>query len=445
MPPADGIGTHQKALSINLDPLIFGSFAEIGAGQEVARWFLTVGGASGTVAKSISAYDKEVSDDLYGAGTRYVSQQRLESMLETEWKQMLAELRTSRGDRTRFFSFVDTISARNFSGTNESHGWVGVRFQLQPGGPASDVILHVNLQDPANLLQQEAVGILGVNLIHAVFHSLGSPEEFLAGVFKNLGLQRMEIDLVELRGPAFETWDRRKLHTSLVTDGYAEAVMFGADGRLVAPTEQLYKKLLVLAPGGFETVNDLYGRLLNTTLEQLPKEDVEKSKGSLGLFCLSSAATGQQEQPALPEHMLHRVDELARLGNGILLFRARELYTMSAYVSRYTKSQVHFAVGLSVLVKALHDRYNDLAGSLLEGLARLFTYNVRLSVHPMPVEAIKQSLDALGAKDWKYTVTNDLVHAEGLEPAEPLNHLYRFLMRSGLILSVHSGREPGPS
>src|SRR5215831_3123579 len=188
MSTSEKIGTHQKALSLNLDPTIFGSFAEIGAGQEVARWFLRVGGASGTVAKSISAYDKEVSDDLYGVGTRYVSKQRLQAMLNTEWEQLLGQLHASRGADTKFFSFVDTISARNYSGTNDCHGWVGLRFLRQPGGPIHDVILHVNLRDPTNLQQQEAVGILGVNLIHAVHHALRSAEEFLARVFDDLGL-----------------------------------------------------------------------------------------------------------------------------------------------------------------------------------------------------------------------------------------------------------------
>src|ERR1700758_5537482 len=188
MATQEKIGTHQKALTINLDAAAFGSFAEIGAGQEVARWFLTVGGASGTVAKTISAYDKEVSDDLYGRGTRYVSQPRLEAMMESEWNQLLTELQASRGATTRFFTFVDTISARNFAGTNECHGWVGLRFQQALGGPVSDVILHINLQDPTNLQQQEAVGILGVNLIYAAGHRLDSPESFLAGLFEDLSL-----------------------------------------------------------------------------------------------------------------------------------------------------------------------------------------------------------------------------------------------------------------
>src|SRR5215510_11471695 len=157
MPSTEKLDTHQKALTLNLDPSTFGSFAEIGAGQEVARWFLIVGGASGTVAKTISAYDKEVSDDLYGSGSRYVSRQRLEAMLDNEWAQLLAQLERTRGSHTRFFSFVDTVSARNYGGTNDPHGWIGLRFQLQPGGPSSDILLHVNMRDPSNVLQQEAV------------------------------------------------------------------------------------------------------------------------------------------------------------------------------------------------------------------------------------------------------------------------------------------------
>jgi hypothetical protein len=164
MPPTEKPDTHQKALALNLDPSKFGSFAEIGAGQAVARWFLAVGAASGTVAKTISAYDKEVSDDLYGSGVRYVSRERLEAMLDSEWNQLLKQLQKTRGSQTRFFSFVDTVAARNYAGTNEPHGWVGLRFQLQPEGQPNDIVLHINMRDSSNLLQQQAIGILGVNL-----------------------------------------------------------------------------------------------------------------------------------------------------------------------------------------------------------------------------------------------------------------------------------------
>ena len=179
MPSTEKLDTHRKALSLNLDTSKFGSFAEIGAGQEVARWFLVVGGASGTVAKSVSAYDKEVSDSLYGTGSRYVSKQRLESMLETEWDQLLRQLDKTRGPETRFFSFVDTVSARNYAGTNDSHGWVGLRFQSHHGEESSDIILHINMRDSSNVLQQEAIGILGVNLIYAAFYQLQTKSRFL--------------------------------------------------------------------------------------------------------------------------------------------------------------------------------------------------------------------------------------------------------------------------
>src|SRR6202790_5174838 len=165
-------------------------------GQEVARWFLLVGGASGTVAKTISAYDKEVSDDLYGSGSRYVSKQRLQAMLDNEWTQLLAQLTKSRGSQTRFFCFVDTVSARNFAGTNDSHGWIGLRFQLQPGGPRNDVLLHVNLRDPSNVLQQQAIGILGVNLIYAAFYEVQIKESFLEGLAQDVVAERIEIDYV---------------------------------------------------------------------------------------------------------------------------------------------------------------------------------------------------------------------------------------------------------
>jgi len=182
MPSLEKNDTHHKALTLNLDPSTFGSFAEIGAGQEVARWFLFVGGASGTVAKTISAYDKEVSDVLYGAGSRYVSRQRLEAMLENEWGQLLTQVERTRGSETRFFSFVDTVSARNYAGTNDSHGWIGLRFQSQPCGPPNDIVLHINMRDPSNVLQQEAIGALGVNLIYAAFYQLTTRESFFASL-----------------------------------------------------------------------------------------------------------------------------------------------------------------------------------------------------------------------------------------------------------------------
>jgi hypothetical protein len=219
MPSPEKIDTHHKALTLNLDPSTFGSFAEIGAGQEVARWFLIVGGASGTVAKTISAYDKEVSDDLYGSGSRYVSRQRLEAMLESEWAQLLAQLERTRGSQTRFFSFVDTVSARNYAGTNDPHGWIGLRFQSQPGGPPNDTLLHINMRDPSNVLQQEAIGILGVNLIYAAFYQLQTMESLFDGLAQDVARERIEVDFVIFAAPPSPTGIApRSSHTSCRQD-----------------------------------------------------------------------------------------------------------------------------------------------------------------------------------------------------------------------------------
>src|SRR3984957_7545665 len=261
MASMERLNTHQKALRINLDPTSYGSFAEIGPGQEVVRWFLVVGGASGTVAKSISAYDKEVSDDLYGSGARYVSGERLQAMLESEWTQLINQLNKSHGSNVRFFAFVDTISARNFAGTNEPHGWVGLRFQLQPGGPLNDVLLHINMLDPSNVREQEDIGTLGVNLIYAAFYELQTRESFLEGVTQDVAKDRIEIDYLDLRGPAFETWDLRALPAYLVTAGFAEAGCCPSKGPAVPRTEALYKKALALAPGYFGHVDADHSRV----------------------------------------------------------------------------------------------------------------------------------------------------------------------------------------
>ena len=223
--------THGKALALNLDPSIYGTMAEIGAGQEVARWFLSVGGASGTVAKTISAYDKKVSDDIYGAGTRYVSKERLGAMLEYEYRLLLDRLSPARGKDTRFFVFADTVAARNYQGSNQQHGWLGICFQTEANSPPSQMLLHINLRDSSAQLQQQAIGILGVNLIYAVFHQRLGIEPFLAGLFDELSIARIEIDLIEFNGSAFADQDARVWHLALLRRQMAHAVVFDSSGK----------------------------------------------------------------------------------------------------------------------------------------------------------------------------------------------------------------------
>jgi hypothetical protein len=439
MASTEKLNAHQKALRINLDPTSYGSFAEIGAGQEVARWFLVVGGASGTVAKSISAYDKEVSDDLYGSGARYVSKERLEAMLDSEWSQLINQLKTSRGSNTRFFSFVDTISARNYSGTNEPHGWVGLRFQLEPGGLPSEIVLHINMRDRSNPLEQEAIGILGVNLIYAVFYQLQTRESFLENVVQDVE-KRIEIDHFEVRGTAFEGWDQRTILAQLVCAGFAAAVCFPCSGPPVPPIEVLHKKAVVLAPGSFEHLDpahaEIHQAVLASGINQLRTELREQDPAPIGFFCLSAKPLIESDPPPRITDLLERIDALHARGGDVLLFREQELYYMTDFVNRYTKEYVRFVIGLTLLVRVWEYRYTRLAGSFLEALARLFAQNVRIYAYPMNSADLEQSIQNLSASGWQWTDTKGRVSAYQLHPAPPLGHLYDYVLASHFLVPL---------
>ena len=438
MPPTEKLDTHQKALALNLDPSKFGSFAEIGAGQEVARWFLAVGAASGTVAKTISAYDKEVSDDLYGSGVRYVSRERLEAMLDSEWNQLLKQLQKTRGSQTRFFSFVDTVAARNYAGTNEPHGWVGLRFQLQPEGQPNDIVLHINMGDSSNLLQQQAIGILGVNLVYAAFHQAGTKESFLQGVAQDLE-KRIEIDYVDLRGPAFEMWDPRALLMHLVQAGLAEAVCFPSATSHIPPAEVLYKKAVVLAPGYFEHVDPthakIHERMLSSAIEQLRGELDEAKPAPTGFFCISMTPFKPEELPEI-SNLLARVDTLRARGGNVLVFREQELSAMTTFVNRYTKEPVRFVVGLSLLIRAFEDRYKKVDGTFLEALSRLLAQNVRIYAYPMTSKDLQEAIKSLSATGWEWSETNGWVSAQQLHPEPPLGHLYAYVLASNFLVPM---------
>ncbi len=439
MAPKEKLNTHQKALEINLDRTSYGSFAEIGAGQEVARWFLIVGGASGTVAKSISAYDKEVSDDLYGASARYVSKDRLEAMIESEWTQLIKQLNESRGSNTRFFSFVDTVSARNYAGTNVPHGWIGLRFQLEAGGRPNEIVLHINMRDSSNPLEQEAIGILGVNLIYAAFYQLQAMESFLENVAQGIE-KRIEIDYVEVRGSAFQGWEQRAILAQLVRAGLAEAVCFPSSGPPAPPIEVLHKRAVVLAPGSFEHVDPkhaaIHEEMLASGVRQLRAELTETNIVPIGFFCLSAMPLTEADAPPDIADLLERIDALHARGGDVLLFRERELYSMTALVNYYTKECVRFVIGLSLLVRVWEYRYTRLAGSFLEALSRLFAQNVRIYAYPMSSTELQESIQKISAIGWQWSDTNGWVSASQLRPSPPLGHLYDYVLTSNFLVPL---------
>ncbi|MGC1782457.1 MAG: hypothetical protein WA708_08070 [Acidobacteriaceae bacterium] len=360
-------------------------------------------------------------------------------MLDSEWAQLINQLNKSRGSNSRFFSFVDTISARNYAGTNEPQGWVGLRFQLQPGGEPNDIVLHINLQDPSNPLEQEAIGILGVNLIYAVFYQLETKESFFESIAQDLE-KRIEIDYAEVRGAAFEGWDQRAILVQLVRAGLAEAVCFPSSGPPVPPTEVLHKKALVLAPGSFDHVDPahaaIHNQLLTSGIRQLRGELAEKDPAPVGFFCLSSMPLDEADPPPGISDLLERVDALHTRGGDVLLFRERQLYRMTAFVNRYTKEPIRFVVGLSLLVRIWEYRYNHLPGSFLEALARLLPQNVRIYAYPMNSKDLQQVVQSISATHWQWTDTNGWVSASQLHPPPPLGHLYDYVLASNFLVPM---------
>lgn len=331
-----------------------------------------------------------------------------------------------------------TVSARNYAGTNEPHGWVGLRFQLEPEGQPSDMVLHINMRDSSNLLQQQAIGILGVNLVFAAFHQTETKESFLQGLAQDLE-KRIEIDYVDLRGPAFEMWDRRAFLVHLVQAGLAEAVCFPSAAPPVPPTEVLYKKAVVLAPGYFEHVDPVHAkiheRLMSSAIEQLRGELGEAKSAPTGFFCLPVARWESEAPPGISD-LLARVDALRARGGNVLVFREQELHTMTTFVNRYTKEPVRFAVGLSLLIRVWEHRYKKRDSSFLEALSRLFAQNVRIYAYPMTAKDLQESIESLSATGWEWSETDGWVSAQQLRVAPPLGHLYAYVLASKFLVPM---------
>ncbi len=383
------IGTKQKALAINLDPKIYGSFAEIGAGQDVAANFFKAGASSGTIAKTMSAYDMVVSDAIYGAlkVRRYVSEPRLMAMLDHEYSLIIERLAAQRGDTTTFFAFADTVSALNYQKTNEGHGWMGVRFQLEPNGEFNDVVLHVNLLDNDNNLQQQAVGVLGVNLMYACFYYNEIAPVFLLSLMDDLSKDRIQIDMIRFEGPAFSKVDNRLMSLHLVKYGFSDVAVFGADGKNQQPSEVLYKKHIVVIRGRFRPIINVHLDMLNTGVKQFMQEpDVDKTNVMVitELTLQSLKERNAAENDEIDEKdFLDRVDILCSLGQTVLISNFHEYYKLVAYLSKVTKLKLGVVLGYPNLEYIFsEEHYQDLPGGILESFATLFSRKVKLFIYP---------------------------------------------------------------
>ncbi|MBV9868610.1 MAG: hypothetical protein JO316_24915 [Abitibacteriaceae bacterium] len=415
----ENVGTQQKALEINLDERKYGAFAEIGAGQEVVRWFFQVGGASGTIAKSISAYDMMVSDAIYGPSDRYVSRQRLQSMLDYEFNLTLERLDAKRGANTEFFVFADTVVARSFKGTNECHGWMGVKFQTQPHGEPSQIVVHVRMLDKDNVLQQAALGIIGVNLIHAAFFLHRSPDLLMESLLDSLSTERIEIDMIKFSGPEFPDIDHRLMSLKLVQLGLSNAAMFAADGEILQPSEVLHKKHILVERGSFRPVTYVNLDMLECARNQFIHEEAVEADNVIALTEITMSnllATGEIDY----SDFLARADILAASGATVLISNYSEYYRLAAYLRLHTTKMIGITMGIPSLRELFDEKYYDhLEGGILESFGRLFKHDTKLYIYPQ-----------------KDKITGQLVNVQKLKVAPHLHNLYEHLVENGNIESI---------
>lgn len=415
------LSTHDKALQVNLDPRRYGSFAEIGAGQEVVRWFFRVGGAAGTIAKSISAYDMKVSDAIYGKCERYVCRPRLQSMLDYEQDLNMERLKEDRGDTTAFFTFADTVSARNFKGANECHAWLGIRFQAHPRDEDSQIIIHVRMLDQTNVRQQEALGIVGVNLIYGACFLHYHPAKLVESLLDNLSTDRIEIDMIEFSGIEFRHVDNRLMSLKLVQLGLSNAAMFGPNGDVLQPSEVLRKRPILVERGSFRPVTHTNLDILRCASERFcsePGVDGGRVVHLMEIAMNNLMAAGDIDY----RDFLARADMLCACGKTVLISNYFEYYRLAAYLTRYTKEKIGITMGAGSLVELFDEKYYcELSGGILESFGRLFKNDLQLYVYPL-----KQN--------------NGLVTAANIEIAEELRQLYGYLRDRGCIKDLENYR-----
>ncbi|HIG33191.1 MAG TPA: TonB-dependent receptor [Flavobacteriales bacterium] len=373
----------QKALKINLDNTIYGSFVEIGAGQEVARNFFNVGSASGTIAKTMSAYDKDFSDAIYDkeADGRYVSKSRLEKMLNKEYVLLEERLNKDNFKDVRYFSFADTISTINYAKTNKGHGWMGLRFQITPDGAPNNFIIHVLLKDQKARLQQETVGIIGTNMIHACFNE-SDPKEILKQLYDNLSKDQITIDMVEVTGPTFKDADNRLLSLVLVKERMTDAVIFTPDGMNKQPSDILHKKNIITIRGSFRPVTKVNIDMLERGWEKFKQNSKVEEKNIQLLFEITLSNLSSDGE-VNERDFLDRVDILCSLGYTVLISNYKKYYKLIEYLSQFTTSRMGLIIGVDSLLEMFEEKYyRNLNGGILEAFGVIFTRDIKFYLYP---------------------------------------------------------------
>lgn len=428
----------RKAFELNSDPSTYGTFAEIGAGQEVARQFFVAGHASGTVAKAISAYDTVFSDEIYGkeASGRYVCQSRVRKMLDHEYALLVDRLKHQK-EQKRFFVFADTVA------TNRRHGWMAVRFQFEPQAKPSEVILHVNMKDNTRLQQTEALGHLGVNLIHSCYYQNQNPKDFISSLTDNLSSGRVEIDMIRFDGPAFKNYDNRLMCLELIEQKLTPAVMFNSQGDVIQPGDLIYDQAVFVQRGAFRPVTNVNLKITESGLKQFsldfnllnpndnktstPAKVIASAPISVCNSVSSSAPVSLFEITMKQLHhnaqsddldrkdFLDRVDCLSQLGVPVLISDFIHYYELKEYLRTLTQKPLGMVIGGNQLDYFFNDEsHKTLDGGLFESAARLFDLKTCVYVYP-------------------YKTDQMCSNTKSFFPNDKIAHLFQYLLVNGKL------------
>lgn len=414
------IKTEQKALEINLNDDIYGTFAEIGAGQEVARNFFQAGAAAGTIAKTMSAYDKTYSDAIYGLepSGRYVCESRLYKMLDHEWQLMEERLTPVRSD-TNFFVFADTVQAINYTRTIKGNGWMGIRFQRTPGGKPNDMVLHVKLLDTNNRLQQEAIGILGVNMIYACFYHMNDPEKMVRSLIDGIK-DRVSVDLLRITGPDFEDFDNRLLALYLVKHKLTTVTMFDGNAKPIHPSEFLYRKSLMVIRGNFRPPTLVTMDVINSSFEQFVNEATVPLEKAYLMMEMTMDYLKAGSDNIDEKDFLDRADMLCALGHNVMVSDCSNHQVLINYLSDYKIDNLGLVIGVRELLEIIEEKYTqNQDGRLLVAFGELFSQNIRIYAYPSMMED-----------------SNEILTAGSLPVPEGIRFLYKYLLESKQIVEV---------
>ena len=408
-----------KALRINLNENIYGTFAEIGAGQETVRHFFRSGGSSGTIAKAMSAYDKDFSDAIYGDETdgRYVTESRLKKMLSHESGLIEERLKRDKHPNKLFFSYANTVATIDFAKQYKGHGWVGIRYQVDPKEAYNEIILHFRFKETDGRLQQETLGVLGVNLIHGAFYKYNEPKKLLRYLYDHLDKDQLEIDTINFSGPRFENIDNRLMSLQLVKNGFTNAVMFSPEGKNILPAAVLYKKNILALRGSFRPVTNVNMDMYEKSLEMFIKENKVEEENTFVIFEITLSNL-RSEGEIDEQDFMERAELLCSLGQTVMISNFQEYYKVVEYFSEYSKARMGLAMGVNNLVDIFDEKYyRHLSGGILEAFGKLFYRDLKVFLYPMEENG-------------------EIITSQNLKVHPRMKELYKFFAYNGKVVDI---------